>query len=184
MVVRQVAQVQGAPNMTGGLSDFLAGSVFGRLAEFLLSSVPGMPPILQTLHLLSICSIMASAAFVSLRILGLAVPSQQVSEMVQRLQPWTWYGVAGASVSGVWFVLARPERYFDNPVFQIKFTLLFFAVLFSVMLYRVGHGDPTERQISTALRLKFRLLAGVVLLLWVTVLLAGRWIAYAEYLFW
>lgn len=184
MAKPQVEQVQGACTMTSGLSDLLADSAFGRLAEFLLSSVPGMPPILQTLHLLSICAIMASAVFVSLRILGLAVPSQQVSEMVQRLQPWTWYGVAGAFVSGVWFVLARPERYFDNPVFQIKFTLLFFAILFSVMLYRSGPGEPAARQIPTKQHVSARLLAGGVLLLWIAVLLAGRWIAYAEYLFW
>lgn len=166
------------------LTGVIADSWLGSLAEFLLSSVPGMPPILQTIHLLSVCAIMASAVFVSLRILGLAVPSQQVPEMVQRLQPWNWFGVAGAFVSGIWFVLARPERYFGNPVFQIKFAVLFLAIGLTLVLYRVSATAAADASSGSVHRLPSRALAALVLLLWVTVLLAGRWIAYAEYLFW
>lgn len=166
------------------LTAVFAGSWLDRLAEFLLSSVPGMPPILQTIHLLSVCAIMASAVFVSLRILGLAVPTQQVPEMVQRLQPWNWYGVAGAFLSGIWFVFARPERYFGNPVFQIKFAVLFFAIGLTLALYRMSAAGAVDASSGSAHSLPLRALAALVLLLWVTVLLAGRWIAYAEYLFW
>ncbi len=166
------------------LARVLSDSGLGDLAEYLLSSVPGMPPILQTIHLLSVCAIMASAAFVSLRILGLAVPSQQVPEMVRRLQPWNWYGLTGALLSGIWFVFARPERYFGNPVFQIKFAVLFFAIVLTLMLYRLSARRGADASSGSVHRFPLRVLAASVLLLWVTALLAGRWIAYAEYLFW
>ena len=166
------------------LAQMLADSWPGNLAEYLLTSVPGMPPILQTIHLLSVCAIMASAVFVSLRILGLAVPSQELPEMVRRLQAWNWTGVAGAFVSGIWFVIARPDRYFDNPVFQIKFIVLLIAIFLTLALYRAGNRVLAIDSSSSAHRLLCRVLAVLVLLLWVTVLLAGRWIAYAEYLFW
>jgi len=154
------------------------------LATWMLSNVPGLPPVLQTIHLLSIAAIMASAVIIDLRMLQWAVPGQRIDEMFRRLQPWTWYGLLGVFSSGVWFVLARPGRYFSNPVFQIKFALLFLAVMVTLVLYRLA---AREREYWSNGRQRIWLgkcLAGMSLVLWAGVVLAGRWIAYVEYLFW
>ena len=163
------------------LTSWIANSAANDLALALLSNVPGSPPILQTIHLLSIVAIMASALMIDLRILGLAVPSQQIQEMAQRLRLWALGGVLGVFSSGIWFVLARPNRYFNNPVFQIKFALLLPAIVCSVWIFRTAVREP-KLFVSQPWRTK--LLAVSSLLLWVAVVLAGRWIAYSEYLFW
>lgn len=163
------------------LASWIASSAANDLALALLGNVPGSPPILQTIHLLSIVAIMASALMIDLRILGFAVPSQQIQEMAQRLRYWAIGGVFGVFSSGVWFVLARPSRYFNNPVFQIKFALLIPALLCSYWIFRVALRTP---QLWSRHRWSGKLLAAISLLLWVGVVLAGRWIAYAEYLFW
>ena len=147
-------------------------------------NVPGLPPILQTVHLLSIAAIMASIVMVDLRVLGIAVPSQNLDEMVRRLQGWTWYGVAGVASSGIWFVLARPNRYFSNPVFQIKFSLMIPALLVTAFFYRQALSEPGYWNHSQWRVMLARLLALVSLFLWLGVVMAGRWIAYSEYLFW
>lgn len=154
------------------------------LAERLLSTVPGLPPILQTIHLLSIAAILGSAVIVNLRLLQWAVPTQHPEEMVRRLQAWTWYGLLGVLSSGIWFVLARPSRYFSNPVFQIKFALLFMAVALTLILYRQTLGNRVRWTGSWQQVLAGKGLALLSLLLWIAVVLAGRWIAYVEYLFW
>ncbi len=46
---------------------------------YLLSNVPGLPPIVQTVHLLGIAVVMSSVVLLDLRILGLALPSQDVA---------------------------------------------------------------------------------------------------------
>lgn len=163
------------------LASWIANSAANDLALALLSNVPGSPPILQTIHLLSIVAIMASALMIDLRILGLAVPSQDIQEMAQRLRFWALGGVLGVFCSGVWFVLARPNRYFNNPVFQIKFALLIPALLCSYWVFRIAMRSP---QLWAQHLWRGRLLAAISLILWVGVVLAGRWIAYAEYLFW
>jgi hypothetical protein len=163
------------------LTSWIANSAANDLALALLGNVPGSPPILQTIHLLSIVAIMASALMIDLRILGLAIPSQEIQEMAQRLRYWTLVGVIGVFSSGVWFVLARPNRYFNNPVFQIKFALLVPALLCSYGIFRIAIRKP---DFWATHPLRGKLLAAVSLLLWVGVVLAGRWIAYAEYLFW
>lgn len=160
---------------------WIANSALNEFALSLLANVPGLPPVLQTIHLLSIAAIMASAVMFNLRALGLAVPSQNLVEMATRLRAWAYWAVLTAFCSGVLFVLARPGRYFDNPVFQIKFALLLPAVVFSDCLFRL-----TLNRASFWLRFKWqaRLAALLSLLLWIGVVLAGRWIAYSEYLFW
>jgi hypothetical protein len=163
------------------LTSWIANSAANDLALALLGNVPGSPPILQTIHLLSIVAIMASALMIDLRILGLAIPSQEIQEMAQRLRYWTLAGVIGVFSSGVWFVLARPNRYFNNPVFQIKFALLVPALLCSYCIFRIAIRKP---DFWAKHSWRGKLLAAVSLLLWVGVVLAGRWIAYAEYLFW
>ena len=47
-----------------------------RCVVYLLSNVPGLPPIVQTVHLLGIAVIMSSVVLLDLRVLGLALPSQ------------------------------------------------------------------------------------------------------------
>ncbi len=170
--------------MMSELADWLSESPVREFSANLLSSIPGLPPVLQTVHLLSIVAIMASIVMIDLRILSLAVPSQAIDEMVARLSPWTLAGIVGAALSGVWFILARPGRYFSNPVFQIKFGLLAVALILTFIFYRwsaneinIWHGSGRQAVIAKAYAL-------VSLLLWLGVVMAGRWIAYSEYLFW
>lgn len=162
-------------------STWLANSKAHDLALWLLTNVPGSPPVLQTIHLLSISVLMASSVFIALRIVGLAVPSQSIDEMVLRLRYWTLAGLCGVFSSGIWFVLARPARYFSNPVFQIKFSLLLPALVITFLIYRIA---LTRNNFWQVYRWQGKLLAALCLLLWIAVVLAGRWIAYSEYLFW
>lgn len=164
------------------LNAFMGWILDSRAREFAvwaLSTIPGFPPLIQSVHLLSIAAIMASAVFLSLRVLGLAVRSQCPQEMAVRLQYWALSGVVGAFCSGVFFLLARPNRYLHNPVFQIKFTLLLPALICTGLLLYFVSNKPVER-----FSLTMKSLSLATCLLWIGVAMAGRWIAYSEYLFW
>jgi uncharacterized membrane protein len=141
---------------------------------YLLGNVPGLPPIVQTVHLLGIAVIMSSVVLLDLRILGLALPSQQVQELARRVMPWVWWTLPIMLLSGLPFVIARPQRYFTNPVFGIKFALLLPAVALAAVLHVLTVRKPDYRGT--------KLLAAISLLLWIGVVLAGRWIAYVDYL--
>jgi hypothetical protein len=141
-----------------------------------LRTVPGLPPIVQTFHILGIGVVMGTIVMLNLRVLGWAVPSQSLSEMTRRLMPWLWSALAVSLLSGLMFVIARPRRYFVNPVFGIKFALLSVAIVLSVALPRLIARKAVPASILKAV-------AGVSMLVWIGVMLAGRWIAYADYLF-
>ena len=165
------------------LARALAESPAQELAEYLLGNVPGLPPIAQALHILGISVVMASIVMVNLRFLGVAVPSQNISEMIQRLMPWTWWALPLNAMTGLVFVVARPGRYFFNPVFGIKFSLLVPAVALALVVYGLNRREMGYWEHTLARRISGRVIAALSLVLWIGVVMAGRWIAYADYLF-
>jgi uncharacterized membrane protein SirB2 len=157
------------------LAHSISTSAVHHLAVNWLRNVPGLPPIVQTVHILSIGCIMGSIVIINLRVLGVAVPSQNVNEMLRRLMPWVWTSLVLLFFSGAMFVVATPARYFANPIFGIKFALLLPAVALAVVLQQLFKKNPASRA-------SVKVIAAVSLLLWFGVAMAGRWIAYLDYL--
>lgn len=161
----------------------LNGSRAHAVALYLLSEIPGFPPIVQTVHLLSIAAIMGSIVMIDLRVLGLVLPSQPAGEVTRRLMPWTWAALPFLALSGLVFVFARPGRYLVNPVFGLKFALLAPAIVLTAVFHRASARDERFWERSPGRRLAGRIVAGCSLVLWIGVAMMGRWIAYADYLF-
>ncbi len=161
----------------------IAGTALSEAIYHTLRTVRGVAPIVQTVHILSITALMASVVFINLRVLGWAVPSQQLSEMIRRLMPWTWGALLVSLLSGSTFVIAMPNRYLHNPVLAIKVSMLLPAVVLAVVFARLSTREDNYWDASRARKRRASVMAGISLLLWVTVVLAGRWIAYASYLF-
>lgn len=165
------------------IAQSLASSRAHDAAVWLLSNIPGFPPIVQTVHLLGIAVVMGSIVMVNLKVLGLALPSQRTDEMVGRLTPWLWWALPLLFSSGLVFVLARPQRYFANPVFGYKLAMLAPAIVLAAFMQRLIAHQPELSALPPARRASVKAIAAVSLLLWIGVVLAGRWIAYADYLF-
>lgn len=158
----------------------IAGSSLQETVIGLLRSVPGLPPIVQSVHIFGIVVVVASFMMLHLKALGVAAQGQTYPEMWQRLRPWAWSALATLLISGAVFVIARPNRYFVNPVFGIKLALLFLALATSLLMARLCSAVPADSRCSVGLKLG----SVIGVMLWVGVILAGRWIAYSDYLFW
>ena len=171
------------PAMKESVAAWLTESQAQELAVYLLGNVPGLPPIAQSFHILGIAVVMSSTVMINLRLLGLAVPSQNVSEMIGRLMPWTWWALLLNAVTGLLFVVARPNRYFFNPVVGWKFSMLVPAVALAFVVHWLSTREAGYWERSSGRRLSARVIAAVSLVLWTGVVLAGRWIAYSDYLF-
>lgn len=150
-----------------------------ELSIRLLSTVPGLPPILQTIHLLGLVMLMGSAVMMNLRVLNLAGHRQQLQEMLQRLFPWVFWALPVMLLSGLPFLLARPQRYLNNPVFAYKAAFLAVALILTAVLWFSFRRGMTQQQSWL-----IKALALVSLSAWLMTAMAGRWVAYADYLFW
>ena len=165
------------------LAEAIDGGALQAGALWALRSIPGFPPIIQTVHILGIAAIMGSVVMINLRMLGLALPSQQLFEMNTRLMPWLWWALLANAVSGGFFLFARPFRYLDNPVFLWKLAFLLPAIALSFLVYRISLRREDIWLPTAARRITSKLAALLSLGLWIMTAMAGRWIAYAEYLY-
>ena len=169
------------PEFFPGLAGLFDGTFLQGGALWALSSIPGFPPIIQTVHILGIAVVMGSVVLLNLRVLGLVLPSQSVTEMTSRVMPWLWWALASNFISGAFFVFGRPNRYFNNPVFAWKLGFLIPAVALALYFYLMhrkyaGYWEAPGRKWTA------RGIAVLSLGLWLLVAFAGRWIAYLEYL--
>jgi hypothetical protein len=157
---------------------FFSNSPLREYSVSMLRSVPGLPPILQTIHLLGVAIIMGSAVMLSLRILGIACRRQQLQEMAGRLFPWFLCALPVMLLSGLPFFLARPQRYLTNPIFGYKFLFLFLALAATLLLWYWCRGKRMQHGVI------IRLVALLSVSAWIMTAMAGRWIAYVDYIFW
>lgn len=164
----------------GGLLD---GSALQTFALWALRTIPGFPPIIQTVHILGIAVVMGTIVILNLRILGLAVRSQDISEMIQRLLPWTWIALITNFISGGFFLFARPNRYFNNPIFGWKLSFLLPAILLLLFFHLMSRTQRDYWELNNRRLWTARGIALVSLGLWIMVAMAGRWIAYSEYIY-
>ena len=171
------------PEFFTSIGGLLSGSFLQSGALWALRNIPGFPPIIQTVHILGIAVVMGSVVLLDLRILGLAVPSQKLSEMTKRVMPWLWWALASNFVSGSFFLFGRPNRYFNNPIFGWKLSFLIPAIGLTLFFHlmsktQVDYWELNSKRIWTA-----KAIALLSLGLWIMVAMAGRWIAYSEYIY-
>jgi hypothetical protein len=168
---------------TQALARALQSSGLTDGATYLLRNIPGFPPIVQTFHLAAISAVMGSIVLIDLRVLGLALRSQPIPDLVARVMPWMWCALPVNLLSGLMFVVARPVRYFTNPVFGLKFMFMLPAIALALLFQMALRRDSTFWEQSRARRALASLIALLSLLCWIGVVFAGRFIAYADYVF-
>tara|TARA_B100000029_G_scaffold401717_1_gene400924 strand:- start:23 stop:547 length:525 start_codon:yes stop_codon:yes gene_type:complete len=166
------------------LTDWIAASGLRSWVIHMLSNFSFLPPVIQSIHIVSMCVIVGSVGFLSLRLVGIAVPTQSVSEMLHRLSPWFLCALPVSAISGMVFVVARPARYFFNPVVGVKTILFVVGVVLAIFIYirdRSKNGFWDHKGTNAIV---VRLIGCVSIVVWLGVILSGRWIAYVDYLFW
>lgn len=137
-------------------------------------------PTLQTLHILCIAVVIAAAAMLNLRLLGLIMRDEPLTAIVRRFLPSAWIAVAVLAVSGTLLLIAEPARSILAFPFQLKMLMLAAVIVLTVVTQRhvASHAAAWDGGAATAPSM--RATAVVSMALWLAIIVAGRWIAYAE----
>jgi uncharacterized protein DUF6644 len=133
-------------------------------------------PIMQCFHILAISAAFGSILMINLRIYRLAGTDRTFAETERRYVRWIWWSLLVLLISGIGMTIAEPVRELVNPVFWIKMPLVVVAVLVSLWFHhrvmrRLAAGGTAGPVIKTA--------ALLIIVLWMVIMLCGRWIAYA-----
>lgn len=139
-----------------------------------LQTVEWLVPAIQTIHILAVALVISCVLLLSLGMFGLHGREQPLTRTVARFVPGIRIGVPILLVSGALMIAAEPDRALPNPAFQIKMALLVVAAALTWIAVRgLRPSDPGPTPTRTG-----RVAAAASLGLWVSVLVAGRWIAY------
>src|SRR6476660_9621880 len=86
-------------------------------------------PIVESVHVLTLCLFLGLTLVLDLRLLGLAFRGARVSEIAERLLPWTTAGFLVMLASGSLLFYAIPVRTFQNIFFRLKLAMLLLTAL-------------------------------------------------------
>jgi len=136
-------------------------------------------PTIQTIHIVSIAVVISSVLVVHLHTLGLAMRSQSSAQLARRFLPWVWTALVVLLLTGTTLVIGEPGRSLPNIMFQLKMVLVLVAVALTVFYQQPLRRDPVFWAANRLRRACANTIAVVSLCVWVGIVFAGRWIAYA-----
>ncbi|MDH1293434.1 DUF2214 domain-containing protein [Comamonas terrigena] len=127
-------------------------------------------------HILGLGLLVGAIVPLDLRLLGLwrQVPLAALRPV---LQPMAALGLALALLTGLWLFSVRPVDYAFNTAFQCKLALLVLA-LGNIAWQHGAVGWSARAQHAAAPSVAVRCRAALSLLLWLAMVLAGRWIGF------
>jgi hypothetical protein len=137
-------------------------------------------PIVLATHLTCIAIFGGMILITNLRLLGWVLRSQSVSDVVGRLRPWKWGGLVLMVTCGALLAGSEAGKYYGNPYFWTKMTLLALLIVHSLVFRRNVYRNTAELDRAEVMPGRAKLAAALSLILWLGVVTAGRMIGYYE----
>jgi hypothetical protein len=159
------------------LQDFISYFENSKLADNIREN-DLLFPLIESVHVVSICLVVGSILVVDLRLLGLASIRQSVSRVTSGILPLTWSAFAVAVASGILLFISNATKYLGNGYFVAKIFLICAAGLNMAIFHQISAKDLPRWENETQLPLPARLAGGLSILLWVSVVTCGRWIGF------
>src|SRR3954465_156363 len=103
-----------------------------------------MYPLVESVHVLTLCVFVGMTLILDLRLTGLALKDVSVIEVVSRLRPWMFFGFVIMVISGVLLFYAIPVRSYQNIFFRVKAVFLVLAGL-NALTFETGIFRTVER---------------------------------------
>jgi hypothetical protein len=130
-------------------------------------------PVIEAFHLLGLALIGGAVLVVDLRLAGLALRRQPVSQLAKDAQPWLLGSLAVMLVSGGLLWTSEAVKCYYNLAFWLKMMFLFLAIVFTFTIRRrVALADERVKPVW------MKIVAFVSVTLWTGVGLMGRGIGF------
>jgi hypothetical protein len=135
-------------------------------------------PLIETVHTLGIILVAGTILILDLRLLGLTLRNESVSDVAQQVLPLTWLGFAVMFVSGSFLFWSEAVKCYSNIFFRIKLVLLVLAGLNALAFHLTIYRDVNtwgQRPVPPA---RARLAGLLSITFWIAIIAAGRAIGY------
>ena len=129
-------------------------------------------PLLEIIHIGAFTLSVGTIALVDLRLLGLGLMAKPPAQVLKDTGLWTLFGLVIMLISGPMIFSSDPNMYLHNASFVFKMWALLIAIIYNYTIHRkVALASNTSAGIS-------KLVGGLSLALWVSVVAGGLFIAF------
>jgi hypothetical protein len=129
-------------------------------------------PVVESLHICGFTLLVGTIVILDLRLLGMRLQQQPISQLARALSPWIWAGLLLQLTTGPYLFSGDPYEYVQIAAFRMKMLLFVLALTFHFTVMRIATAPSRD-----SAPLGWRRPAALVSLgLWVGVMLAGLWI--------
>ena len=135
-------------------------------------------PWIESTHVLSICLFFGTLLFVDLRLTDKVFNKLSVSEMNTKVLPLTIFGFLVMSITGLLLFYAIPVRNYQNIFFRIKMLLMAVAGINAFFFHRRMSKEAKIWDKDSSIPRSMKNSAITSLVLWSSVIISGRMIAY------
>jgi hypothetical protein len=137
-----------------------------------------MYPLVESVHVLTLCLFVGLAATLDLRLIGLTLRRVPVSEVASRLLPWMGAGFLVMVATGALLFYAIPVRSFHNVFFRLKMIMLILAGLNAWVFHARVYRHVIDWDLDPITPMGARVGGVLSLVLWAVIIVSGRMIAY------
>lgn len=141
---------------------------------------PWVYPIIMAMHLVCIAVFGGMILMTDLRLLGVALKDKTVAEVVGGLRPFKRIGFVVMVACGLLLAGSEAVQYYQNPVFWTKMTLLVLVGVHALVFKPTVYDHPEALDKSPVLPARAKAAGLLSLILWVSIPVCGRLIAYYE----
>ena len=136
-----------------------------------LNESPYSFPILECIHILAFALSIGTIAIVDFRMLDIGMRHQTSAELLKDTASWTLVGLVIMVFSGLLLFSSDPDMYYLNWAFLAKMACLILAIIFNYTVHR----KVAQSQDASVMR---KIVAGISLCLWGSVIFGGIFIAF------
>ena len=135
-------------------------------------------PIVEGSHVMALALSVGAVMWFDLRLLGLTMRRDAVSNVFDQVRPWMFLGFLIMFITGALLFSARAVDAYESSYFRLKVGLLVLGALNVVIFHTTI--DRQRQQWDTSERPPFRarMAGGLSLVLWFGIIAAGRIMAY------
>jgi hypothetical protein len=126
-------------------------------------------PIVESIHLVGLALFAGPLFLINLGLLGVAMRRQPIAQVAAALSPWIRAGLIMLLLTGPCMFAAQATKWYSNPVFWFKMSLVALAMAFQWSVHRkVITEIPALRPIPA------KLIGGASLFFWITTALSAK----------
>ena len=135
-------------------------------------------PIILAFHSLGLTLSVGTVLWLDLRLLGVKMRGQPVSEVYQQLKPWMLSGFAIMFISGTLLFSAQAARCYENVYCRTKILLLVLPGLNALIYHLLTERSIARWDLDVKPPLAARMAGLISLVSWTVVIILGRQIVF------